>query len=152
MSIEHFFPFSVAGTDKSPCGTELKGPSGYLANVITEKSSRGSNSCPWTIRVQKGQKINITLYDFTGATQVFPSGGEDLGVMEAGGPAGDRYCTVYASIKESSKERRTTLCGGRLREKPVYTSSSNTLDIEITGVSTPGQQLYFILKYEGGYA
>ncbi len=38
---------------------------GYLSSDITSDSGFGSDSCPWVIRVDAGQRINITLLDFT---------------------------------------------------------------------------------------
>ncbi len=38
---------------------------GYLSSDITADSGFGSDSCPWVIRVDAGQRINITLLDFT---------------------------------------------------------------------------------------
>ena len=43
----------------------VTGPSGYLSSLITAESGFGSESCPWVIRVDSGQRINITLLDFT---------------------------------------------------------------------------------------
>ncbi len=38
---------------------------GYLSSDITSDRGFGSDSCPWVIRVDAGQRINITLLDFT---------------------------------------------------------------------------------------
>ena len=46
----------------------ISGPSGYLSSVITAGSGFGTDSCPWVIRVDPGQRINITLLDFSLAT------------------------------------------------------------------------------------
>jgi len=40
-------------------------PFGYLSNYITELHSYGSLTCPWRIQLQRGERINITLIDFT---------------------------------------------------------------------------------------
>ncbi len=46
----------------------MSGPSGYISSVVTTESGFGSEACPWVIRVDSGQRINITLLDFTLAT------------------------------------------------------------------------------------
>lgn len=46
----------------------VTGTSGYLSSLITAESGFGSEACPWVIRVDSGQRINITLLDFTLAT------------------------------------------------------------------------------------
>jgi len=40
-------------------------PYGYLSNFITESRGYGSFTCPWRIELQRGERINITLIDFT---------------------------------------------------------------------------------------
>ena len=40
-------------------------PFGYLSNYITESRGYGSLTCPWRIELQRGERINITLIDFT---------------------------------------------------------------------------------------
>ena len=147
----------------NPCDTttdsELRGPSGHLANIVTESTGRGSPACPWRIRAEKGQRINLTLYDFTAAADQrrLDTGGGVGGPHVPGGGdgedpgAGGRYCQVYAIIKEASNERETAVCGGSQRERAVYTSTGEAVDVRITGLSTPDQQVYFVLKYEGGY-
>ncbi len=42
----------------------LENPEGYIANVVTEDTGYGTSYCPWKIKVNKGQRINITLQDF----------------------------------------------------------------------------------------
>jgi len=36
----------------------------YLASVVTAETRRGSRTCPWLVRVSRGQTINVTLLDF----------------------------------------------------------------------------------------
>jgi len=40
-------------------------PFGYLSSYIAESRGYGSLTCPWHIELQRGQRINITLIDFT---------------------------------------------------------------------------------------
>ena len=40
-------------------------PFGYLSSYITETRGYGSLTCPWRIELQRGERINITLIDFT---------------------------------------------------------------------------------------
>ena len=52
---------------------------GYLASVVAEETRKGSHGCPWLLQARPGEKINITLIDFTR---------EDTS-----------SCTAYATIK-----------------------------------------------------
>lgn len=38
---------------------------GYLASMTTHETGYGSADCPWVIRVLDGQRIQLTLLDFT---------------------------------------------------------------------------------------
>jgi len=42
--------------------------SGYLASVVTERTGRGSTDCPWLIRAESWQRINVTLLDFSASS------------------------------------------------------------------------------------
>ena len=62
---------------------------GYIASTtFAEGSQLGLIDCPWQIRVQPGQRVNITMYDF--ATEQ-----HEL-TANRGGP---EICHVYLSIK-----------------------------------------------------
>ncbi len=37
---------------------------GFISNAVAENTGYGAAFCPWKIRVQKGQQINMTLHDF----------------------------------------------------------------------------------------
>lgn len=47
-------------------GQPLTPNSGFLSSVSTLESGVGLASCPWLIDASPGQRINITLYSFTG--------------------------------------------------------------------------------------
>lgn len=49
----------------SPGHVTLAASSGSLASVVTMATQLGSPDCPYVIRGHPGQKINITLVDFT---------------------------------------------------------------------------------------
>ena len=42
----------------------LQTSSGHIASIVTEESGCGSIDCPWLIEVPKGQRVNISLYEF----------------------------------------------------------------------------------------
>ena len=37
---------------------------GYLASVVTTETGCGGPGCPWLVRVEDGQRVNITLINF----------------------------------------------------------------------------------------
>ena len=107
----------------------------YIASSVTSHKC-GSITCPWRIELQPGQRVNITLFDFALAPKRNEQGG----------------CFRYAIIKETGgPQRGTPVCGGRNREKHVYTSTGHLVEIQIVSrevFSTNGQ---FILYYQGEY-
>ena len=40
-------------------------PSGYLSSQAASEHGPGTPNCPWLIKAQPGQKINVTLLDFS---------------------------------------------------------------------------------------
>ena len=45
--------------------TVITAPSGSIASVTTAESRYGSDSCPWVIQADPGQRVNLTLMDFS---------------------------------------------------------------------------------------
>ena len=43
----------------------LRAPSGYIASTVSDMTGCGLADAPWVIEVRPGQKINITLFDFS---------------------------------------------------------------------------------------
>lgn len=64
-----YFDTVVSGSSRvchpqNPLVVNASSP-GFLASVVTDETGLGTNSCPWTLRVSPGQKINLTLMDFS---------------------------------------------------------------------------------------
>ena len=112
---------------------KLKQGSGYIASVVTEEEGFGTNYCPWLIKVDRGQRVNLTLFDFSILSY----------------PQDSPICQVYATIKENTQTRDVTVCGGRERQRHLMISDTNEVEIQI--VNHGGQEVrpYFMLKYEG---
>ena len=43
----------------------VSGQSGYLAGVWAAETGCGTVDAPWQVRVEPGQRINVTVFDFT---------------------------------------------------------------------------------------
>jgi len=112
----------------------VEGLSGYMANIITEEHGYGSQRCPWVISVPRGQRINLTLVDFGVASRFL-----DVGNM----------CHVYAKISETRMASEVTVCGSRTRERSIYISETNRLEVSIMSLKDNEQPIYFLLKYQG---
>ena len=110
----------------------LKDLPGYLSNTRSVTPECGTiPDSPWKVEVKSGQRINLTLYDFSHRSS--PE---------------DNKCRTYAIVRERSlgRTRNITLCTID-REKIVYTSVTNSLEIGLAN-NIPTS---FIIKYEGQY-
>ena len=63
---------------------------GYLSSHVTDESSQGSRSCPWQLVAAKGQRINLTLFDFNLARK-------NNKALTSGAETGN--CVMYGVIK-----------------------------------------------------
>ena len=117
-------------------------PSGVFASQTTATSGCGSATCPWVIEVSPGQRINVTLWDFSIAYR-----NTSHNVRHR--PEYPLYCHEYAMIKETEVPRTTTICGISERVKSVYTSTSNKIEIHIVSRKSGRNGEHFLLKYEG---
>ena len=48
---------------------DLENSDGYISSVVAEDTGRGTSRCPWVITAGSGQRINITLHDFSAVRQ-----------------------------------------------------------------------------------
>ena len=86
-----------------------------------------------------GQRINITLIDFTT---------DQLLKRETEG----NVCLVYATIREGNGAVTHTVCGGRKQKVvPVFMSISNSVEIRIVTKlkQINNNEAQFLLKYKG---
>ncbi len=118
----------------------MRQPKGYIASVITEGRDLGSQSCPWLIQGQPGQKINITIINFARA----PNVKEEDSFAELQQP---RICYQFAEIEDQGVRRSITECEGGARISKAYLSSGH--DLSLTIVRRKAHDVYFLLKYEG---
>ena len=138
------FIVTVATGDEGECrGSHeilLTEPSGFISAQLDPTSEVGSNSCPWRIRVRRGQKISVKLFKF--GTVITP---EDNGISDAAFGANGRsnVCYELATVKEGAHERSLTTCSGEQRENIVYLSDSSMIDIVVLSSGT------FLIHYEG---
>ena len=135
IMISHYFvtvvPSNAVGCN-SPGYVELTEPHGVIASISTQETICGSYKAPWRIRSEPGQTIRIHLIDFSVTSLTSQVNG---GVT----------CAAYASIRERSVTRPTTVCGGRQYDQIVYESRSHDVEIIIQG--SQQNQRHFLLQY-----
>jgi len=144
-------------------GTSETGSSsgGLLSSHVTELTGCGTADWPWLIEAGNGQRVNVTLYDFSR---------EALATREPGtspdrsSTDGGRTCKVYATIRDGSGSRSTTICGGRVPVSHVFLSTTGRVEIRLlqpasakvnTKVNSmsPGVHMpHFVLRYQGTFS
>ena len=109
-----------------------------MSSFVTQQTGCGNADNPWLLRVGHGQRINITLIDFTSANSEYQS-------------ENDHLCNVYATIKDGNGAVAHTVCGGRGKKvTPVFMSVTNNVEIKITSKSNQAKNDgQFLLKYTG---
>ena len=129
--------------------------SGFLSNAVPLSSRPcGSTTAPWTITVLHGQRINITLLDFSSTVtydEIADAEAEvaTTVVMETTtAPAGgcDQYAAFHGASSGASE--KSFLCGSKtVSVSQAFISSSNTL--KVTLFHRTDHDYNYLLKYEG---
>ena len=109
----------------------VRQPSGYMSSDVAVKTGYGSASCPWSIRVSRGQQIELFLLHFRGhATGVW-----------------DNVCISYGHAQAGNKKQALTVCGDDVhqRARRLYKSEGNVLTVLLE----TEEDHHFLLHYEG---
>jgi len=123
---------------------------GILASITS--SVCGTPQSPWVIEVKPGQRINVTLLDFTSAE---PTSSSDKGIRSSTVHTAVA-CQVFAVIKELSPVKTATICGGLFtnvnRERHVYQSDSSKIEIRMMVLSLVTKDAgQFLIRYRGRF-
>jgi hypothetical protein len=113
--------------------THLTTSEGTISSQSADTKGCGSSNSPWIISAKPGQTINISIVDFSA-----DSGKSNMVTCPA----------VYGSIRERALGINHTICGGRHRERALYTSKTNAVEIQIKSRNSRGEK-HFLLKYSG---
>ena len=113
---------------------------GYLASITSAETGCGTADAPWSIFASPGQRINVTLLDFT----IDQATRADFN-SHPRGPS--RVCTVYATIRELDGRRSVTVCGGEQRQKTVYVSLESSVEIRI--INSQPEIVNFLIRFDG---
>jgi len=152
-------------------------PTGYIVagshSATTSTSSSSSDddrqvstsTCdhsvkPWMIAARRGQRINLTLYDFALAagTSVGTSSAASGHLLTPDGGGGGRICRQYGWLDDSAFDRPSPLCATDRRVSVVYTSRGHIVKLwtmspptSVSGdhdiVAVTGKR--FMIKYAG---
>jgi len=108
---------------------------------IIGSTSCGSNSQPWIVEAPVGQKISIELINFAAS--------DSSRTQENG----RQTCRNRGLIVDKAGKTNASICvGGTLREKKLYSSTGNLLNIFLTYTDQNeknGNKAQFILRLRG---
>jgi hypothetical protein len=129
----------------------------FISSDVTRTTGCGAADFPWILEAPEGQKIGLSIVDFS-------LNGTKPGTADSPwNPLETGVCLVYASVRDGQQTpgtqlRTSTICG-RLqpRMRHVFTSSSNYIELrilqgDVTGTSTAvatSRRPRFLIKYEG---
>ena len=103
----------------------------------------GTKAQPWILEAPVGQRINVSLLDFTAA--ILSERSRD----ERRESAGD-VCLQYGFIVDKSARKNISICGRTpQREQVLYLSKTNTLKIVLASSDETGNKLNVLLRFEG---
>lgn len=135
-----------------------------------DTSVDANHPCLLLFQLPPGQRLNLTLYDFTPlntSTTPNPGGGDGGAVSEAnqlsfhdeeegeadrGQASAFKPCRRYAVVMESSHaDDSVSVCAGSARETHVYISRSNRIQVHIFSAwSSPTlHRSKYLLRFEG---
>lgn len=132
-----------------------------------DSSVDSNHPCLLLFQLPPGQRLNLTLYDFTPLNiSAIPNAGGGGAVAEAnqlpfhdeeeemdGGQASAfKPCRRYAVVMESSHaDDSVSVCAGSARETHVYISRSNRIQVQIFSAwASPAlHRAKYLLRFEG---
>ena len=142
-----FFLFAVHHNERLSCRSKeyisLPARGGYLSSYISEETGCGLGDTPYRLQLLPGQRVNITLMDFSIADRQKQIHTDSHG-------SSPLKCDSYGSVTEPHSGRVIDICGGHRREETVFLSESNFVEISFKRkIKSNGG--HFILRYNSKY-
>lgn len=127
----------------------------------------GTRNQPWLLESPAGQRINLTMIDFSTAVTTSGSAGEQdgskLAVVMRPAQTTAHSCTphqrshLYGYIIDKSaalaSKKNVSICGteGSQRLTNIYMSTSNTVELVLRSASDQNSSSNFLVRVEGLY-
>ena len=134
---------SSSSTSSSSSSSSSSSESEQLAAAAAETrpgySSCGSTSHPWRLEAPVGQRINISLLDFSNPEHA-PRDRRDVTACRQ----------QYGYVLDKSNKKNVSMCAGggaELRQSAVYQSNSHSLQIVLSSHRTANNS--FLVKVQG---
>jgi len=139
-------PSSVVQPDRT-CEISVGAERLFLSSVIRPSSENivcGSGDRPWLLEARSGQRINISLLDFTGSSSSTSSAHRTRTVETASSSGCQRQ---FGFIEDKSANRNIDICSDAAHRQPtLYVSRSNQVDIVLTSRQQTAQNFLISVK------
>lgn len=100
----------------------------HIIGSSISKITCGTESQPWLLEAPAGQRLRISLLDFTASI------GDNMGRQTK------ESCANYGVIIDKSAKSNISICGGGgIRDKEVYVSRGNEISLILTNVNEEKQ-------------
>ena len=117
----------------------LTSEEGYIASDISKEYALGTGRCPWTIKVNQGQRIKMSLFNFNRPSKEMPELGNNR----------QDICYEFAKVREGGRDKSLTACGGEDRINVVHISESYLIQIIFVNPTLLATLGTYLIKYEG---
>lgn len=144
LTVFGLFPTTVVQDSRS-CNVPVANSQQHISNSasfsdLSTMSACGTRSHPWRLEAPVGQRINISLLDFTDSSSSISNR--------------DVTCHhQYGYIIEKSIKKNESICASVLtkpqRHVVVYTSTTNYVEIVLTSSATTSESDNFLLRFNG---
>jgi hypothetical protein len=139
LEVTHYCQSVYEGT-KDVCNSRtpihVMSSSGYLANVVTFESAKGSSSCPWIIRPSIFQTVSLNIMDFSVSQGMSQEKNSET-------------CQILARIFVGEATQAQIVCAGDNHQTPfLKVVGRKDIRISITNNTSSSALTYFLIKYE----
>ena len=128
--------FHILVQTQPSCGMTHALPTSTQNGFISSSGTSRDSGCLWRLRALPGQRLNITLYDFsvfrpstTGTQQ-----SSDTALSPSHSKGMNSLCKKYAMIQDYPRRRETPVCGGLERVRNVFVSNTHQLTLRMYDV------------------
>ena len=123
-------------------GWNITAPSGYISS-LPDVATGCDAAHPWVIVAQPGQRINLTLFDFT--IPVPSNKTKNSTVVDS-----RVVCRQYGMVSDVGRRNSFPLCGTDMRKTTVLHSRGNIVKIWLSMGSTRSKDASrFVLQFSG---
>jgi len=117
---------------------DILGKDGYISSEITTQTRCASPKVPLVMNALQGQTINLWLLDFGALSR--RSSKLHLACQQ-----------TLGYIIERNLGSNVTICGDSEREKPIYSSKTNNLELVLIARSNVDNNPRYLIRYSGVY-